>query len=514
MVIFSLLLEKVEDDYYYRYISDNVTYYIPSYKTDRLNKPISEFESFEDYTSISEFLNKVYDENEYSEDYVVKEAKDTKEISITIMGYKYKNFIVLIGSQKSDILLEETLFKEDYIFLVRWIGNKEDLIDDISDNVVNLLGYSKQEILSKPYIDFIHPDDIDLFNQELNEHIKENTASFYQRYRLLAKSGKAITILDHSCQIFKGNTKTIIGYLRDITVETQISTQLKELINLDEEDFNSSILIKIEWDLEYRIVRWNTEAQDLIGWGSEILGKSIRELNLFSDADSIKMQGQFKRLFAKEVDSVISSFRIQKKEGGFIDTKWSNRLITREGKLRVVSSVIDKSQETLLTTRLDEMEGRSDLLLKTLENTHLSNDVFTKLMHNPLTGNPEGLIKAEIIIRKLEEEITRLNNTIFYNNDNNLMSDVAFLKSGERTLKDKLAKVEENNKKLEEQLDNLLNVNILTLFKGLDFKKVIAIIMSGYLLFGQLIPALYPVVIKPLYQQYNREMKEIDEGKK
>jgi len=514
MVIFSLLLEKVDNDYYYRYISDNVTYYIPSYKTDRLNKPISEFESFQDYTNIYQFLNKVYSEGEYREDYTVNEAKDTKEISITIVGYKYQNFIVLIGSHKSDILLEETLFKEDYIFLIRWIDNKEDLIDDVSDNVVNLLGYSKQEILSRPYLDFLHPDDVELFKQELAQHIKENSPSFYQRYRLLAKSGKAITILDHSCQIFKGDTKTTIGYLRDITVETQISTQLKELIHLDEEDFNSSILIKIEWDSDYRVVRWNTEAQDLIGWGHEILGKNIRELNLFSDADSIKMQGQFKRLFAREVDNVISSFRIQKKEGGFIDTKWSNRLITREGKLRVVSSVIDKSQETLLITRLDEMEGRSDLLLKTLENTHMSNDVFTKLMHNPLTGNPEGLIKAEIIIRKLEEEITRLNNTIFYNNDNNLMSDVAFLKSGERTLKDKLAKVEESNKKLEEQLDNLLNVNILTLFRGLDFKKVVAILVSCYLIFGQLAPAIYSSTFKPMFQEYNREMKEIEGNKK
>lgn len=513
MVIFSLLLEKVEDDYYYRYISDNVTYYIPSYKTDRLNKPISEFESFEDYTNIHEFLDKVYSEGEHREDYIVNEAKNTKEITITIIGYKYNNFLILIGSHKSDVLLEETLFKEDYIFLVRWVDSKEDLIDDISDNVVNLLGYSKQEILAKPYLELLHPDDIDLFKQELKEHIKESSPSFYQRYRLIAKSGKAITILDHSCQIFKGHTKTTIGYLRDITVETQMSTRLSELVHLDEEDFNSSLLIKIEWDSEYKIVRWNTEAQDLIGWGSEIIGKSIRELNLFCDSDSIKMQGQFKRLFAKEVDNVISSFRIQKKDGGFIDTKWSNRLITRDGKLRVVSSVIDKSQETLLTTRLDEMEGRSDLLLKTLENTHMSNDVFTKLMHNPLTGNPEGLIKAEIIIRKLEEEITRLNNTVFYNNDNNLMSDIAFLKNQERSLKDKITRIEESNKKLSEQLDDLLNVNILTLFKNLDFKKVVAILVSCYLVFGQLVPALYSRAAKPLYQMYNQEMKEI-EGKK
>lgn len=514
MVIFSLLLEKVDDDYYYRYISENVTYYIPSYKTDRLNKPISEFESFQDYTNIHEFLDKVYTEGEHREDYIVNEAKDTKEIKITIIGYRYENFIVLIGSHKSDILLEETLFKEDYIFLIRWVDNKEDLIDDVSDNVVNLLGYSKQEILAKPYLDFLHPDDIDLFRQELSEHIKENSPSFYQRYRLLAKSGKAITILDHSCQIFKGDSTTTIGYLRDITVETQMSTRLSELINLDEENFNSSLLIKIEWDTDYRIVRWNTEATDLIGWGKEIIGRNIRELNLFSDADSIKMQGQFKRLFAKEVDNVISSFRIQKKEGGFIDTKWSNRLITREGNLRVVSSVIDKSQEALLTTRIDEMEGRSDLLLKTLENTQMSNDVFTKLMHNPLTGNPEGLIKAEIIIRKLEEEITRLNNTIFYNNDNNLMSDVAFLKSQERSLKDKIAKVEESHQKLSEQIDDLLNVNILTLFKGLDFKKVVAVLVSCYLIFGQLVPALYSSTFKPMFQEYNREMKEIEGNKK
>lgn len=59
MVVFSLLLEKCGEEYYYRYISESITYYIPSYKTDRLNRAVSNFEKVEGYTyseNISTFL--------------------------------------------------------------------------------------------------------------------------------------------------------------------------------------------------------------------------------------------------------------------------------------------------------------------------------------------------------------------------------------------------------------------------------------------------------------------------
>lgn len=516
MVVFSLLLEKCGEEYYYRYISENITYYLPSYKTSRLNRAVADYENVDGY-SYSEnpntFLNKVYEKGEFTDTYKLQDVKNTKELFITLSGYRYNNYIILIGTHKADSLLEDTLFKEDYIFLIRWVSSKDEFIDDISDNVTSLLEYTREELLAKPYIELIHLDDRSSFKEEFNNFIRLNSKSFYQKYRLVSKSGKAITVLDHSCQIIKDDKKAIVGYLRDITVEIQMSTQLKELISLDEANFNSSILLKVEWDKNYNISRWNNEARDILGWEErEVIGKNIREIDFFSDADSIKMQGQFKRLTSHEVDSVVSSYRLKKKDGSLIDTKWGNRLIVRNGETKILSSVIDQSNEALLTTRLDEMEGRTDLLLKTLENNQMSNEVFSKLIHNPLTANPEGLIKAEIIIRKLEEEITRLNNTIFYNNDNNLLNDVAFLKNEDHVMRDKLAKVEESNKKLKDQIDELLNVNVLSFYKNLDFKNVLAIIIICYMIFGQWLPALYPTVIRPTLNQINKELKQI-EGK-
>lgn len=512
MVVFSLLLEKCGEEYYYRYISENISYYIPDYKTQRLNKTVNYFERLEEYTyagNLQDFLNTTYEKGEYTETYTIKDIKNSKDLVVVINGYKYNNYIIIVGLYDSDNLLDNTLFKEDYIFLVKWVNSKDEIIEDISDNVTSLLGYTKNELLTKPYIELIHPEDRNHFKEEFSSFIAQESKSFYQKYRLINKEGKSITVLDHSCQVTKDEKKAIVGYLRDITVEVEMTSQIKELIDLDEANFNNSILIRIEWDENYDITRWNNEAISSFGWDENIIGSNVRDIDLFNSSDSLKMQGQFKRLFSREVDSVISTFRIQKKDGSLIDTKWGNRLIIRAGQPRILSSVIDQSQETILNSRLTEMEGRTDLLLKTLSETKLSNDVFAKLIHNPLTANPEGLIKAEIIIRKLEEEITRLNNTIFYNNDNNLLNDVAFLKNEDHIMREKLSKVEEDNEKLSNQLKELLNINILTVFKNLDIKNFTLITIMCYLIFGQFLPSIYPKIIRPAINSINKELKQV-----
>jgi PAS domain S-box-containing protein len=516
MVIFLIVLEIKEVDYYYKYISKNINYYLPFYTKNRIGLPLNDFIKGKSYeTQLYSFLDNTVKNKEYTESFTVSNF-DTfiaQPLNLTLKGYNYQNLIFLVGSKQLENDLEETLFQEDYIFLVRWGDSKEDFIDDISDNVITLLEYTKEELLVKPYIELIHIEDRLTFKEEFNSYIEQNSLSFYQKYRLISKSGKEITVLDHSCQIIKDEKKRIIGYLRDITLEMEISTQLKELVTLDETNFNSDILIKIEWDQNLKITRWNSEANNILGWGEDIVGKSLKEINLFSDDDSIKMQGQFKRLFSQEVDSIFSSFVVQKKQGGFVNTKWNNTLIKRGGELRILSSVIDQSQEALLTNRLAEMETRTDLLLKTLSETKLSNDVFAKLIHNPLTANPEGLIKAEIIIRKLEEEITRLNDTVFHNNGNNLLTELANLKYDTKDIREELNTVKEGQSKVSSELSNLLNINILNLGKNLNFKNLTVLLVVSYIVFAQLLPGVYIQFIKPGIQQINKELKHI-EGRK
>lgn len=518
MVVFSVLFEKVEGEYYYRYISDSITYYLPSYRTDRLDKPISSFINVQGpmyAQSVYEFLDKVFETGENIGDFTVTDPRSEKEISLTLFGYKYLNFVILIGSQKSDSLLESTLFKENYLFLIQWKGSKEELADDISDNVVSLLEYTKAEILAKSYISFIHTEDVLSFRSELHSYLDKGTASFYQKYRLVTKSGKFISVLDHTCIILREDKTVTISYLRDITKDELMSTKLAELALLDEENFNTSLLIKIEWDRNFNITRWNNQAETLLGWDKSIVGKNIRDINLFNPEDAITMQGQIKRLLNHEVELVVSNYKLLKKDGSSLDTKWSNRLAIREGDLKVLSSVIDRSEEASLTTRLVEMEERSDLLLKTLysTNTNFNNDVFKKLVDTPLTSSSEGLIKAEIIIRKIEEELKRLNDTIFHNNGNNLLSEVANLKYDVKDIKEDVNRVKDSQAKLSSELNDLLNINILSLGKNLNFKNLTIVVVVSYLVFGQLLPGLYLNIFKPGAIKLHQELKQV-EGKK
>lgn len=519
MIVFSVLFEKIEDEYYYRYISNSINYYLPSYKTDRLNKPIGTFvrainQEYADRTY--NFLNKAFEDGECIDDFVVTDPRSEKEVSLTLFGYRYDNYIILVGSQKSDSLLESTLFKEDYLFLIQWTGSKEGKIDDISDNVCGLIGYTKSEILAQPYIYFIHSDDVSSFKSELLTYLNKETASFYQKYRLVSKEGKEITVLDHTCIIFREEKTVTISYLRDITKDELLTTRLAELTLLDEEYFNTSLLIKIEWDKNFNITRWNTQAETLLGWDKSIVGKNIKDTHLFISEEAVlEMQAQINRVFNHKVELVVSNYKLCKKDGTYLDTKWSNRLVLREGELKVISSIIDRSEEELLGAKLVEMEERSDLLLKTLysTNTNFNNDVFKKLVDTPLTSSSEGLIKAEIIIRKIEEELKRLNDTVFHNNGNNLLSEVANLKYEVKDVKEDLNRMKDVQSKLSTDLSDLLNINVLNLGKNINIRNLTIVIVISYLVFGQLFPSMYVNIIKPGTQILNKELKQV-EGKK
>lgn len=65
---------------------------------------------------------------------------------------------------------------------------------DVNKAFARILGYSKEEALSKPIVDFVHPDDVEDTLKELgNLMAGENTVNFRNRY--ITKSGEVVTLL-------------------------------------------------------------------------------------------------------------------------------------------------------------------------------------------------------------------------------------------------------------------------------------------------------------------------------
>ena len=112
-----------------------------------------------------------------------------------------------------------------------------------------ILGYTKEELFSKPLLEFIHPDDRQETIDEIGKQIAgKATLSFKNRYRCK----------DGSYKLFDWNaTPSVDGMLyataRDITKRTQAEKELKE----SEERFriaikNSSVIVsQVDLDLRY-----------------------------------------------------------------------------------------------------------------------------------------------------------------------------------------------------------------------------------------------------------------------
>jgi PAS domain S-box-containing protein len=115
-----------------------------------------------------------------------------------------------------------SLFDKGDATLFKWINNKDLQIEYVSLSIFKLLGYSKEEFLSKniEYSSYIHPDDLVKVINELKEALKENKEYFkHEPYRVITKDKIEKWVLHYTVTQKDNNEKIthFIAYITDIT---------------------------------------------------------------------------------------------------------------------------------------------------------------------------------------------------------------------------------------------------------------------------------------------------------
>lgn len=129
----------------------------------------------------------------------------------------------------------------------------------------------------------------------------------------------------------------------------------------------NSPLAVIEWDSDYRITRWNDNAEVVFGWSSdEVMGKRIDELRWVYEEDWDKVRQIMADMLDGSRPNNVNKNRNYRKDGSVIHCEWYNSaLFDTSGKLvSILSLILDVTDQKKAGEALKRSEEQYRLLFE------------------------------------------------------------------------------------------------------------------------------------------------------
>ncbi len=137
---------------------------------------------------------------------------------------------------------------------------------------LRILGYSEAELISKPFIEFVHPDDQQSTREEMAKQMKMGSSlNFINRY--VCKDGNVLWLSWRAN--YDKNEGITYATARDITKERAVSEINEKLATIVR--YTGDAVVST--DLNVNITSWNKGAEDMTGYSEkEALTKDIKSL--------------------------------------------------------------------------------------------------------------------------------------------------------------------------------------------------------------------------------------------
>ncbi len=337
-------------------------------------------------------------------------TKENKEIQIEIrlnsLKIDSKDFILAIIRDKTventlQVNLQEykDFFEESLDMLC--MANDKGYFTDVNESFIQTLGYSKTELLEKPFLYYIHPDDKDKTESEMNSLRNHNiTFRFENRYK--TKNGNYIWLSWSSIQT---QNKKIIAIARNITQEKMILAELEKKESLLS---HTEILTNIgTWD-------WNiTKGQVFWSEGTKrIFEDPDPNLNSFLDYihedDFHNVKTHINMCIDQQIPYIIE-YRIISKETQKIKHIKVNGTFKQEfDNLHFFGAVVDitKEKEIQQALTLIAEKAKEASLMKSMFVANMSHEIRTPL--NGIIGMT-NIVKEYDLNNEVKECIESIN---------------------------------------------------------------------------------------------------------
>jgi diguanylate cyclase (GGDEF)-like protein/PAS domain S-box-containing protein len=246
---------------------------------------------------------------------------------------------------------------------VIYAQDQDGIITYVSPIVEQLGGYSPQEVVGRPFVDFIHPDDLPALIESFQRTVAGNPEP--SEYRVLSKSGEVRWVRTSSRPVYEGDR--IVG-LRAVLMDITDRKRMEEALRQSESKFRTladtvAAAAVIMQGSKMRYVNPATEAQS--GYTrDELLNMDFWEVIHPDDREMVMARG-IARLRGEEIPNRYE-FRIVRKDG---EVRWVDFMagaIEFEGEPAVLGTAFDITDRRQMEEALRESETKFRTLAETV----------------------------------------------------------------------------------------------------------------------------------------------------
>jgi len=180
--------------------------------------------------------------------------------------------LIIAKRQKEELENFEKLFENSNDLIC--VAGTDGFLKKINHAFESLLGWDKEFLLSNPFIDLVHPDDMEKTRSEITRLITEgNAINFTNRIR--TKKGDYKTLQWAGSP--EPSTDSIFSIARDITTEQQREEQIRVSENKFRSFFEYSQGLMCTHDMEGNFISVNASGASLVGYTTA----EIQQMSLF-----------------------------------------------------------------------------------------------------------------------------------------------------------------------------------------------------------------------------------------
>jgi len=238
-----------------------------------------------------------------------------------------------------------------------WMLDGQGHILEVNDTYACMSGYSREELLKMSIPDLDAGSNADSVAARMQNIIKDGQARFETRHK--RKDGSVFDI-EISTQYQPAEGGRFVAFLRDISGRKRREDELREKEERLRLHAENSPLAIVEWNADLVVTRWAGTAEAMFGWkGSEVIGKTIADINLIYPADIPNQRIVLAQITDGVSRRVTTSNRILTKDGRIIWCElYHSILYDATGKMKsVMSEIQDVTEHRRTDLAKDEFIG-------------------------------------------------------------------------------------------------------------------------------------------------------------